>query len=787
MGTHIFNLFELSNLSDLDGAYRLYAAKDVPPDWRNTDDSLKNLNNVVKSIAYQKKIPVALILKDIPYIAIPADQELETLEYPITPDVLTLAPVAGKKLINFKKLDPESGRVALSFLRFALQGPLMSDNRLWKSGGSYYSTQAINYNDNSRETDVYGGFGYRLLTLDGKIYAAVKLTYRYGDRKWLIDRYPNLATSDCKMRHMLYHFGNRLYPVQMLSATGKSIVDQKFIPLNAEPTSVYDYTLQKTGPHPPQWITALDSSSPAITYRNPGSEKRSYGAAALCKLLLRTEDAATKKLHSWSIVPPDKRMERTRSVITRHLSKGLFNGTFIKIADTPLEKERKVFPVPAQLFGQGKVLDVNKNGTALADLGKTRLRFLQNPSIGGLITSSFNAQYLLAPLSMERFIIEDFKNRFEKAMQEFFHGPYSMGLILFDNTKARSLKEQAESIINTCVGADLHGYGILVLPRSAKSDLHNFVKKQLWERVQFQCVTAEKVSNFYQLVAQKDASPVFKVKADLESRYASYLRFTALGHLIVNRKWLWALNDDLHYDVNIGLDVLNNHAAFTFLYNNGKDCFTQIDKSKQREKLLATQMKLIIYDNLKKVADELKKQEKTIRSVILHRDGRTYISEWKGFKAAIEQLQNEQILPKDIVSGIVEVHKTTAYGFRLMYRNSGKIDNPVIGSWEALNDKEGIICTTGEPFPLRGTANPLYITIPYGNPELDKILHDIFALSLLCWATPAGCSKLPINLKLSDELLKPVASDADENEAVYGEMEDTEEFSEQEEERSVLA
>lgn len=787
MGTHIFNLFELSNLNELDGAYRLYAAKDLPGDWRNSDDSVKNLNNVVKSIAYKQWIPVALMVKDIPYIAIPADQELKTLEYPITPDVLTLTPVPGSKAINFKQLDPESERVALSFLRFALQGPLMSDNRLWKSGGSYFNTQPINYNDNRRETDVYGGFGYRLLPLDGKIYAAVRLTYRYGDRKWLIDRYPNLATSDCKMRHMLYHYGNRLYPVQLHSVTGKSISEQKFTPQNAETTTVYDYTLQKTGAHPPQWITALNPSSPAISYRNPGSEKRSYGAAALCKLLLRTEDAAAKKLHSLSIVPPDKRMALTRAAIGRHLSKGLFNGTTIKISDAPLEKERKVFPVPAQLFGQGKVLYVNKNGTALADLGKTRLRFLQNPSIGGLITSSFHAQYLLAPLSMERPIVEDFKVRFEKAMQEFFHGPYTMDLILFDDSKARSLKEQADSIINKCVDSDLHGYGILMLPRTAKPDLHNFVKKQLWDKVQFQCVTAEKVGNFYQLTLTKNDSPVFKVKSDLESRYSSYLRFTALGHLIVNRKWLWALNDDLHYDVHIGLDVLHNHAAFTFLYNNGKDCFTHIDKSKQKEKLLTTQMRMIIHDNLKKVADDRKKQDKTVRSIILHRDGRTYFSEWKGFRSAIEQLQNEQILPKDIVAGIVEIHKSSSCGFRLMSRNNGRIDNPVIGSWESLSDKEGIVCTTGEPFPLRGTVNPLYVTIPHGTPGIEKVLHDIFALSQLCWATPAGCSKLPINLKLSDELLKPVASDADENEAAYGEMEDSEEFSEQEEERRVLA
>jgi hypothetical protein len=584
------------------------------------------------------------------------------------------------------------------------------------------------------------------------------------------------------MRHMLYHFGNRLYPVQLLSVTGKNIDEQKFTPQNAEPTTVYEYTMKNTGAHPPQWITTLNPSTPAITYRNPGNEQRRYGAAALCKLLLKTDDAATRNFHSLSILRPDKRMERTQSVIRRYLHKGMFNGTLIKISDSPLEKNRKAFPVPAQLFGQGKVLDVKKNGIPLSDLGKTRLRFLQNPSIGGLITRGFNAQYLLAPSSLKRAIVEDFKDRFEKAVHEFFHGPYSMELILFDDTKARTLKEQSDSIINKCIDSDLHGYGVLVLPRTAQPDLHNFVKRTLWNKVQFQCVSAENLSNFYQLTIKND----FKVKTDLESRYSSYLRFTALGLLIVNRKWLWALNDALYYDVYIGLDVLNNHAAFTFLYDNGKECFTQIDKSKQKEKLIASQMKMIIYDNLIKVAKDLKKQNKAFQSVILHRDGRTFFSEWKGFKAAIDQLQNEQILPRDIVTGIVEVHKTSSFGFRLMSRDNDRVNNPVIGSWETLNEREGIVCTTGDPFPLRGTANPLYVIIPHGNPVIEKILHDIFALSQLCWATPGGCSKLPIDLKISDELLKPVASDADENEAVYGEMKDAEEGSEQEGERMVM-
>ena len=83
---------------------------------------------------------------------------------------------------------------------------------------------------------------------------------------------------------------------------------------------------------------------------------------------------------------------------------------------------------------------------------------------------------------------------------------------------------------------------------------------------------------------------------------------------------------------------------------------------------------------------------------VLRRDGRAFISEWMGFKDAIETLIREGLLPKDTVYGAVEVHKTSAEGCRLVEDSHGQpLRNPSIGSWSYTDPKEGIVCTTGFP------------------------------------------------------------------------------------------
>jgi hypothetical protein len=108
---------------------------------------------------------------------------------------------------------------------------------------------------------------------------------------------------------------------------------------------------------------------------------------------------------------------------------------------------------------------------------------------------------------------------------------------------------------------------------------------------------------------------------------------------------------------------------------------------------------------------------------------------------------------------------------RLVAEEREGLVNPRICSWEQLNDRDAILCTTGYPFHFDGTVKPLYLRLVWGELELAKVLEDTFAMSQLCWPVPNRCMRLPIDLKLCDDLLRATASDADEEEAIYGEDE----------------
>jgi hypothetical protein len=300
-------------------------------------------------------------------------------------------------------------------------------------------------------------------------------------------------------------------------------------------------------------------------------------------------------------------------------------------------------------------------------------------------------------------------------------------------------------------------------------DLHNFLKRRLRDRLQFQCVMAEKVGDFYSpKVANGRAS--YTVREDRTGRYVSYLRYTALGLLLVNRQWPWVLADGTHYEVYIGLDVLNNTAAFTFFSEGGRRCYLHAAESQQKEKLLRKQVRAVVSEHLRHVLQDAATPP---RSIILRRDGRAFVSEWMGFKDAIEALIQDRLLPPDSVYGVVEVHKSSAEGYRLVDDSPGEpLGNPSIGAWATIDSREGLVCTTGFPFRMPGTVMPVAVRIAAGELDLVKVLEDTFRMSQLSWPVPDRCMRLSVDLKLCDDYLRSVAAAADEDEGVFGEDDD---------------
>jgi hypothetical protein len=775
MDNYRLNLYEIEEPGRLAFEFRLVEVRGFDRATMSNPDLVdQNLNILAKLVAIREKCPVSIVRDSQQFfLAVPAASRIEQLEYHLAPDIAALAPQSNTHRSTLLAADPLDRHIAVDFLRFCLRGPLWANRELWSSGPqTFFSKRPLNGHEISREVDLYEGFHFHVRYLDEKLFVGIKLSYKYVDVTWATDRFTREELRRHKMRMFLYHFGNQWYPVQLLECLEKPIRDARFVPEDTgEPISVFDYTVQKSGNNPPPWIRALDPESPAILYRYPGRDQRLFAALGLAKLIHRTDDAVVRDLHRRSIKSPDDRFRFSRQVIERYFQNRQFFGSEVRVRAEAYAVRARLYPVAALEFGQKHVLTVgthvDKGETPLAELGRARMNFLLDRRAGAAVTSTLEPQYIVIPQSLDRAIASDLSRRLETVTRTFLQTSYRFDTVLFDDRNAKTLKQHVDAILAGVQNANLkHGRGVLILPANAHEDLHNYVKRALRERFEFQCLDAARVAGFYQMALRNGERHVETVP-DLERRYTSYLRYVALGLMIVNRQWGWVLKDKTRYDAYICIDVLNQQAAFTFFYDGGRHCYMRSCDSKQpgkHERLSRQQVRTMVYEGLK--ADLLTTARP--RSIVLQRDGRLFRREWRGFEEAVRQLIDEGVLDRDLVYGAFEIAKRFNAGLRLVQDRNGKLQNPRIGAAYQLGTDEGIVCTTGFPFPLCGTASPLAVRIYEGPLNLDWVMEDVFRKSLLAWSAPDHCMSVPIDLKLCDEFLRAFAADANEEETLYG-------------------
>jgi len=394
------------------------------------------------------------------------------------------------------------------------------------------------------------------------------------------------------------------------------------------------------------------------------------------------------------------------------------------------------------------------------------LQMVLDPKIGPKDNSLFDPQYILLPKSLPRAVNQDFEERFQKKMQlTSGQSSYRVNRILYDDSNANSLYRQVQAIQKVLQDNKVtKGYVLFVLPSRMHRDLHNHIKRTFWPGIQFQCASASKVISFYEYTNQ-GSGPNWVVKGDKQGTLASYVQNCALGMMVVNRKWPWTLAAPLHYDVYIGIDILNQLAGVTFLYNQGRDIVFKHYPCKQAESLSSRQLYTILTNDLRSDLERLNIRPK---SIVVHRDGRTFTPEILGLRSGINELKRSNVLPKETMLGIVDIRKTTADRHRVFEGLSlQELNNPTIGSAYTFNGKEGLICTTGKPFRFTGTAKPLTAVIREGSLNINWVLEDIFDLTQLTFMAPDKCIRLPLTIKLADDFLKSIISESDEEEALY--------------------
>ncbi|MGA2658449.1 MAG: hypothetical protein ABSH34_13165 [Verrucomicrobiota bacterium] len=778
MEEHVFNLYPVANQHELAFSYRLVEVEgDLGAGSDDPDLPLKNLHLLTKRIAFGQQVPVAIVQGgDKPVLAVAADRPFERRDYQLTPHVVSLRPKDEVHQVRFAGGDGSALGIAFSFLAWEVRGHLFKRRDLWQSGpNTFFSKKPVNAQDPGRQFHIYGGFSPRFLLIDGVLHVAVPVQYFYTDAKWADRAFSERDLQRLGGRRMLYHFGQQVYPVKFQRRTGKTIKEQTFCSDDGKVNSnVFDWTVSKAGAEP--CGRRLEPGSAAIRYKNIGNDKERFGARSLCKLILHNEDprvASSRREHQRT---PQERIDAATAIVTKYLTGLRLGDVELKISPTARKRQGKRFGYPAIRLGNGRVLRVGRNSKdgeiPLEELGRTRGLLLEDKSVGLAVLSDLVDQVLIVPRSLGIPIANDLKARIEAMVSALIRKPYTMQLVRYSDESKRTLKDQVDSVVASLNESSFEGgRGVLVLPARAQSDLHNYIKKKLRKRVQFQCMSTEKLCSFYRVDGNPGNGKAQSVQVPSEGRLRSYLFNMAMGLMIVNRQWPWVLEKETHYDAYIGLDVLDHTAAFTFFYDGGRVCAMRDQESSHKEKLPRGLVCKLVCEGLKEDLPDLDQEP---RSLVLRRDGRLYESEWLGFNDAVKKLVDEGLLPRDILVGAVEVPKHRSYGVRLALSTSSGLENPTLGSWEVFSKTEGIVCTTGWPFNIPGTVEPLVILLARGNLDLVKILEDTFRMAQLCWPTPTGCMRLPVDLKLCDEHLRACAGRADEDKALFGESEEEE-------------
>lgn len=120
MAGHVMNCFEIQNADELRMNYRLVRV-DGPfdPDLGDGDVAERNLQQLVKRMQYEEKIPVAIQRAGAqPILAVPMEHRLNRTEYDLAPDVAVLQPLETSGSIALSSTDRESEHIGMAFLGY---------------------------------------------------------------------------------------------------------------------------------------------------------------------------------------------------------------------------------------------------------------------------------------------------------------------------------------------------------------------------------------------------------------------------------------------------------------------------------------------------------------------------------------------------------------------------------------------------------------------------------------------------------------------------------------------
>jgi len=738
----------------------------------------RNMQKILIKLASATSGPVAPYYKNgNKYIAVKADSKIDSIDINLAPMVARAILLPEKFDLDFNSLTNDNCELALRFLEFAIKEHLSNHPKIWRYSSNQHFLRTPIFFEPHSTIDVFSGFNFKLITQpDGNFYIALDLSYKYADKKFLHEYLEGenleLMSKRFKGRKCLYFGGDSWYQIQ-IACFGKKIKEHEFSDNTGRKYTVLDWALNHTKSESFNISKHLHADSPALIFHYPGNTSKYFnGASCLAKLVYTTSDEFVNGMHNKTIQNPRDRFHYLKSFIKHNFQGIVFNDVNLQINQYPLSENLKVFPLPGLKFNNGvemKSIPIDdKYERTIENFGKMRrVNILKN---GILNQTSFIPQYILIPDSIDYNLAKTIQATFSKDMRLFAKNFDDFTLIIYKDLKSTSAYRQYLEIKRAMEKhKTTHGNALFLLPENEdySSDyirnLHDCVKKNFYKDIKFQCASSKKISSFFRLYTDRDSGVAFRLNPDSLRSYRSYTSNLFFEYLIVNQKWAYALAGPLNNDIYIGLDVHDHYAGFIFFYKNGeKIVFDYAEVSNKtgtfrNEKISA---KVIIDKLLINLKRHIPTYAKNPNSIILIRDGRSFGEETKAIKVVLEELAKESLIQIDKINwAIVDIHKNTAIPYRIALERGGyfNLSNPLSGTYKIYDKNSGFLFTTGYPFIIPGTVQPIFVSLVEGNAGLENIMQDIFHQCILAFSAPDKGSSLPVVLKLIDTMIRSFA------------------------------
>lgn len=784
MSTVTTNIYPILNLNELAARYRVYKIRGLSPEH---PEYFQNRQALTKRMSFALRTPALVIdTSDQTQLIVREDAPEPESPYQLIRTTVCFDRSDEVRNIDFLDTSSSSRAIAVRFLQFMLQAPLSTNVNLWQPGAGkpFFEKCGENF---SPSITRYTGFSVRVVPIpNGGLGLCVDATHKYVNSQPLPEHLTRNEFRDCRGRTVVYHFGHKWYEIQLREFLDMTVSEYK-VTDDGKEYNLIDYICAKAQKPIPQELAQLDADASAVLYRTNVGEMRAV-PAPLCYIVLDSSSVSHQS-SCQRLLPPEARLRSTENFVSKYLRSLGFAGMTLRISHEPMSAPRKAFLMPDFEFGNGVVLSVRgtqgSRASSLHHIGRDRALLLRDKGAGFYSRDPLSRQYLILPATVRDTFGPRFISDLRRSVDDIFpqQSGYDPILIYYNDRVKRNFVDQAKSILEAArADCKKPGYAVVMVHRldgraGQHDELAAMVTRKLRELDVCSAVIHSDVGRqSYRMTPTRNGGFEYTPDPNKSNRLSGYLRNVALNKvLLTNERWPFVLKTPLHADVAVGIDVKHNTAGFTVVSGRGHLVRTVIKTSNQKEKLLAQQVRTMLFDV---VASESRATASVFESIMIQRDGILWESERLGICRALKDLVAEGALRPDSQYAILEIPKTAPAPVRLYEKNSHaarlQVENPTVGTYLTLDDANAYVCATGLPFSRFGTVRPLHIKRTEGTLSLIGCLEDVFYLTCLAWTRPEDCTRDPITIKLTDRRLGEDASRFDDDALEYSSI-DTEE------------